>query len=43
MHFGGNHRREKDFGGQPFSIYKFRTMEQRPAERERWATPEDPG
>jgi len=41
-HFGGNHRRETDFGGQPFSIYKFRTMEQRPADLERWATPEDP-
>ncbi len=39
-----NHRREQDLGGQPFTIYKFRTM--RPdAERESgavWAQQQDP-
>jgi lipopolysaccharide/colanic/teichoic acid biosynthesis glycosyltransferase len=44
--FGGNHRRQVDFGGQPFTIYKFRTMtvggagQQRPDEC--WAAPDDP-
>ena len=40
--FGGNHRRELDQGGQPFTIYKFRTMEHRPADPECWASREDP-
>ena len=41
---GGNHRRSVDLGGQPFTIYKFRTMVP-DAERESgpvWANPEDP-
>jgi lipopolysaccharide/colanic/teichoic acid biosynthesis glycosyltransferase len=41
---GGNHRRRLDIGGQPFTIYKFRTMTA-DAERESgavWARPADP-
>jgi lipopolysaccharide/colanic/teichoic acid biosynthesis glycosyltransferase len=40
----GNHRRTRDLGGQPFTIYKFRTMRV-DAERESgavWATQNDP-
>lgn len=42
--YGGNHRRVRDFGGRPFTIYKFRTMAMpRPDERhERWAARNDP-
>jgi lipopolysaccharide/colanic/teichoic acid biosynthesis glycosyltransferase len=42
--YGGNHRRVRDLGGQPFTIYKFRTMAvPRPGESvERWASPDDP-
>jgi lipopolysaccharide/colanic/teichoic acid biosynthesis glycosyltransferase len=39
-----NHRRERDLGGRPFTIYKFRTMRV-DAERESgaiWAQPHDP-
>lgn len=39
-----NHRRERDLGGRPFTIYKFRTMRV-DAERESgavWATQDDP-
>jgi lipopolysaccharide/colanic/teichoic acid biosynthesis glycosyltransferase len=39
---GGNTRRHTDQGGQPFTMYKFRTM--RPAEakeKQVWAQPED--
>lgn len=42
--FGGNSRRVVDLGGQPFTIYKFRTMRPSadgPAEQV-WATPDDP-
>ena len=42
--FGGNSRRVVDLGGQPFTIYKFRTM--RPSAdgtaEQVWATPDDP-
>ncbi len=43
-YFGGNHRRRVDLGGQPFKIYKFRTMmaTQGPHQGECWATPGDP-
>ena len=44
-YFGGNHRRQVDVGGQPFTIYKFRTMTTRSRDTgspERWATPDDP-
>ncbi len=42
-YFGGNHRRRVDFGGQPFTIYKFRTMSfRRESDEERWAAREDP-
>lgn len=41
---GGHHRRRVDIGGQPFTIYKFRTMVVN-AEQESgavWAQPQDP-
>src|SRR2546430_16947665 len=41
---GGNTRRHIDQGGQPFTMYKFRTM--RPArggEPQTWAAPDDEG
>ena len=44
-YFGGNHRRQVDLGGQPFRIYKFRTMTTQSRDTgspERWATPDDP-
>jgi lipopolysaccharide/colanic/teichoic acid biosynthesis glycosyltransferase len=43
-HFGGNHRRQVDLGGQPFTIYKFRTMTASASgeDEERWASPADP-
>ena len=40
-YLGGNHRREVDLGGQPFTIYKFRTMAQGHGAEERWASPTD--
>jgi lipopolysaccharide/colanic/teichoic acid biosynthesis glycosyltransferase len=41
---GGNHRRARDVGGEPFTIYKFRTMTvAQPGDAaEVWATPDDP-
>ena len=40
----GNHRRRNDIGGQPFTIYKFRTMRASPAAAatQVWASPNDP-
>jgi len=35
-------RRQSDLGGQPFTIYKFRTMRDGPVKAEVWATPDDP-
>ena len=40
--FGGNHRRVVDLGGQPFTIYKFRTMQVVSAGPQQWASPTDP-
>src|SRR5512143_2845270 len=42
--YGGNHRRERDLGGVPFTMYKFRTMAApRPGDHhERWAAKDDP-
>jgi len=37
-----NHRREVDYGGKIFRIYKFRTMRVTPETRQVWATPDDP-
>jgi lipopolysaccharide/colanic/teichoic acid biosynthesis glycosyltransferase len=39
-----NHRRKVNYGGRPFTIYKFRTMNWQPAaaEAQVWATPDDP-
>jgi len=39
-----NHRRDRNLGGVPFRIYKFRTMAARPARADDqvWASPEDP-
>ena len=40
---GGNHRRSRDFGGRPFTIYKFRTMRVGDdAEAQVWAAQDDP-
>ncbi len=40
--FGGNHRRQKDLGGRPFTIYKFRTMvTSAPAQQQMWAKQDD--
>ena len=41
---GGNHRRVADFGGKPFTIYKFRTMRTAgpSGERQVWAIANDP-
>jgi lipopolysaccharide/colanic/teichoic acid biosynthesis glycosyltransferase len=40
----GNSRRSVDYGGKPFTIYKFRTMQWRPenADAQVWARPDDP-
>ena len=39
----GNWRRQVDYGGRLFTLYKFRTMHHRPSEqRQVWATKEDP-
>jgi lipopolysaccharide/colanic/teichoic acid biosynthesis glycosyltransferase len=39
----GNHRRAIDYGGRPFTIYKFRTMRVAgDGSREVWASPDDP-
>jgi len=41
----GNGRRYKDYGGRPFTIYKFRTMHvsrRDDADRQVWARPDDP-
>ena len=42
--YGGNHRRVQDFGGLPFTMFKFRTMavaqSRKPSEV--WAAPDDP-
>ncbi len=42
--FGGNHRRQVDLGGKPFTIYKFRTMAMTPDSEglQCWASPTDP-
>jgi lipopolysaccharide/colanic/teichoic acid biosynthesis glycosyltransferase len=39
---GGNWRRQRDLGGQPFRIYKFRTMYVEEEGQQRWATADDP-
>lgn len=39
---GGNTRRHGDAGGQPFTMYKFRTMHVAKERKEVWASPEDP-
>lgn len=36
------HRRERDLGGELFTIYKFRTMREHPATGEVWAKRDDP-
>lgn len=39
---GGNTRRHTDQGGQPFTMYKFRTMRPaRPDDQQTWAMPDD--
>ena len=39
---GGNTRRHTDQGGQPFTMYKFRTMRPaRPDDQQTWALPDD--
>jgi len=37
-----NFRREKDLGGRPFTIYKFRTMTVDGGDAQVWASPDDP-
>ncbi|MGH7448404.1 MAG: sugar transferase, partial [Longimicrobiales bacterium] len=37
----GNHRRLRDVGGKPFTIYKFRTMTAGNSDAEVWAMPGD--
>ncbi len=39
---GGNHRRSVDWGGKPFTIFKFRTMRTSAGNDQVWASPEDP-
>jgi lipopolysaccharide/colanic/teichoic acid biosynthesis glycosyltransferase len=40
----GNSRRKLDYGGKPFTIYKFRTMQWKPQndDAQVWARPDDP-
>jgi len=40
----GDNRRKVDYGGRPFTIFKFRTMHWQPANNDAqvWATPDDP-
>jgi len=39
---GGNTRRHVDSGGEPFTMYKFRTMQVAQEKKEVWASPDDP-
>src|SRR6185503_19489081 len=39
---GGNTRRHVDAGGEPFTMYKFRTMQVAKVKQEVWARPDDP-
>jgi len=39
---GGDVRRQRDFGGKPFTMYKFRTMRASYGDAQVWATPDDP-
>jgi len=39
---GGNGRRHLDYGGAPFTMYKFRTMRQDSGAAQVWASPDDP-
>ena len=43
MHAGGNARRHRDLGGQPFTLHKLRTMRADPRDRARqvWTAPDD--
>jgi lipopolysaccharide/colanic/teichoic acid biosynthesis glycosyltransferase len=43
LHAGGNTRRHRDLGGQPFTLHKFRTMriDPRDGARQVWAAPND--
>ncbi len=38
----GNHRRQVNYGGRPFTIYKFRTMRVEQGTAQVWARPDDP-
>jgi lipopolysaccharide/colanic/teichoic acid biosynthesis glycosyltransferase len=38
----GSWRRQRDLGGRPFRIYKFRTMYVQDEERQQWAAADDP-
>ncbi|HEX9486331.1 MAG TPA: sugar transferase [Gemmatimonadales bacterium] len=39
---GAKVRRQRDVGGKPFTIYKFRTMRESYGDAQVWATPNDP-